>query len=102
MPCKNLVSFATTIATITKDDESSFIAAVKKIASSGGIVYVSTPVINISTKSTIKLSGTSSGGIVGKQLPDGTYPVINFKKQEMPDQLLEVSPLMDLINLLNI
>ena len=80
VPCKNLVSFATTIATITKDDETSFIAAVKKIASSGGVVYVNTPIINISTKSTIKLSGSSSGGIIGKQQSDGTYPVISFKK----------------------
>jgi hypothetical protein len=81
IPCKNLISFADTeIATISSDSESALLNAVSKLNSSGGVIYINTPVINISTKKTINLSGKISGGIVGKKLSDGTYPRINFKK----------------------
>ena len=81
IPCKNLISFADTeIATISSDSESALLNAVNKLNSSGGVIYINTPVINISTKKTINLSGKISGGIVGKKLSDGTYPRINFKK----------------------
>jgi len=54
-----LVSFAdaAAIATITKDSESDLTNAIKTINSKGGTIYINTKVINISTKSTIKLTG---------------------------------------------
>lgn len=78
VPCKNLASLGAVNITIDSDNESAFIDAVKKMSSNGGVVYVKTRVIHISTKSTIKLSGSASGGIVG-QAVDGAYPIINFK-----------------------
>ena len=86
VPCKflksNFISLADTdaIATITKDSESELLDAVKKLNSSGGTIYINTPVINISTTSTIKLTGTTAGGIVGMKLSDGTYPRLDFTK----------------------
>ena len=86
VPCKflksNFISLAETdaIATITKDSESELLDAVKKLNSSGGTIYINTPVINISTTSTIKLTGTTAGGIVGMKLSDGTYPRLDFTK----------------------
>ena len=52
IPCKNLISFATdtTIATITSDSEQDLVNAVAKLNKSGGIIYIDTPVINISSK----------------------------------------------------
>ena len=69
IPCKNLISFATdtTIATITSDSEQDLVNAVAKLNKSGGIIYIDTPVINISSKKTIGLIGTKEGGIIGKQ-----------------------------------
>ena len=86
VPCKflksNFLSLAEPeeIATITKDSESDLLDAVKKLNSNGGTIYINTPVINISTTSTIKLSGTKAGGIVGVKLSDGTYPRFDFTK----------------------
>jgi len=81
VPCKNLASFAeTTIATITSDSEKDLTNAISTLNSKGGVIYINTPVINISSKSTLKLSGTKAGGIVGKKQSSGGYPVINFKK----------------------
>ena len=86
VPCKflksNIVSFAAddAIATITKDSESELLEAVKTLNSKGGTIYINTPVINVSTKSTIKLTGSNAGGIVGMKQPDGTYPRIDFVK----------------------
>ena len=80
VPCKNLASFATTIATITSDDEDAFISAVSKLnKASGGVIYIDTPIIRISVTSTIKLTSTVAGGIVGKKQSVSTYPVIDFK-----------------------
>lgn len=61
-----LVSFAdaAAIATITKDSESDLTNAIKTLNSNGGTIYINTKVINISTKSTIKLTGSKAGGIV--------------------------------------
>ena len=84
-PCKflksDIVSLAETdeIVTITKGDETELLNAVKKLNSSGGTIYINTEVINISSKSTIKLSGTKAGGIVGKKQSNGTYPRLDFK-----------------------
>ena len=85
-PCKLLKSNILlldepdTITTITKDSESELLEAIKILNSKGGIIYINTPVINISTTSTIKLSGSKAGGIVGKKLPDETYPRFDFTK----------------------
>ena len=71
VPCKFLkskfVSLAESdaIVTITKDSESELLDAVKILNKSGGTIYIDTKVINISSKSTIKLTGDKPGGIVG-------------------------------------
>ena len=86
VPCKflkeNIVSLAESdaITTITKDSESELLEAVKTLNKSGGTIYINTPVISISTTSTIKLSGSAAGGIVGLTLSDGTYPRLDFRK----------------------
>jgi len=80
VPCKNLASFAdSVIATIAKDSEKDLISAIKTLNTKGGIIYINTPVINISVTSTLKLSGTTSGGIIGKKQANGGFPRINFK-----------------------
>ena len=84
-PCKflksNIVSLAETdaIVTITSDNESELLNAVKTLNSNGGTIYINTEVINISSKSTIKLSGSKAGGIVGVKQSNGTYPRLDFK-----------------------
>ena len=78
---KNLASFAdVTIATITSDSESDLKKAISTLNKKGGIIYINTSVINISSTSTLNLSGKLSGGIVGVKQSDGTYPRIDFKK----------------------
>ena len=78
---EKLISFSETdaIATITKDSESDLLNAVKTLNNNGGTIYINTPVINISSKSTIKLTGSKAGGIVGMKQSDGTYPRIDFR-----------------------
>ena len=68
------------IATITSDNESDFVNAIQKLNKSGGTIYINTPVINISSTTTIKLSGTIPGGLIGMKQPDGTYPRLDFRK----------------------
>ena len=81
IPCKNLASFAVaTIKTITSDSEDDLITSIKTLNTRGGIIFIKTGVINISSKSTLILSGTRAGGIVGIKQSNGSYPVINFKK----------------------
>jgi hypothetical protein len=78
--CKNLASFAdATVATIKSDNEAAFLNAVKTLNKNGGVIYINTPIINISTTSTIQLTSTKSGGIVGMKQASGAYPRINFK-----------------------
>ena len=80
VPCKNLASIAdATIATITSDNESALLSAVKTLNKNGGVIYINTPIINISTTSTIQLTSTKSGGIVGMKQASGSYPRISFK-----------------------
>ena len=85
-PCKLLKHSFITLAesdeiiTITKDDEKSLYEAVQTLNKSGGTIYIDTPVINISNKNTLDLSGTIAGGIVGKKQSDGSYPRLDFKK----------------------
>ena len=81
VPCKNLASFATTIATITSDNEKALLDAVAKLNKSGGVIYINTPIVRISSTKTINLSGSIAGGIVGQQQSGGTYPVIDFKPE---------------------
>ena len=79
--CKNLASFVdATITTINSDNQNELISAVSKLNKNGGVIYINTAIINISSKSTINLSGSKSGGIVGKKQPNGAYPRISFKK----------------------
>ena len=79
--CKNLASFGdATITIINSDNESDLIKAISKLNSSGGVIYINTKKITISSKSTLNLSGKKSGGIVGQRQSDGTFPVIDFKK----------------------
>ena len=79
VPCKNLASFANTIATITSDNEKALLDAVAKLNKSGGVIYINTPIVRISSTKTINLSGSIAGGIVGQQQSGSTYPVIDFK-----------------------
>ena len=81
VPCKNLVSMAdATITTITTDSEADLLNAVTKLNKNGGVIYINTAVIHISSKKTIQLTGTKSGGIVGMKQSNGAYPIIDFKK----------------------
>ena len=77
-----IFSFAETdaISTITKDDESALCNAIKTLNKSGGTIYINTPVINLSSKCQIQLSGSSGGGLVGMKQSNGQYPSLNFKK----------------------
>ena len=77
-----ILSFAETdaISTITKDDESELCDAIKKLNKNGGTIYINTPVINISSKCQVQLSGSKAGGLVGVKQSNGQYPSLNFKK----------------------
>jgi len=77
-----ILSFAETdaISTITKDDESELCDAIKKLNKNGGTIYINTPVINISSKCQVQLSGSKAGGLVGLKQSNGQYPSLNFKK----------------------
>ena len=80
IPCKNLKSFAEKkIATITKDDEQDLRNAVDILNKNGGVIYINTPVINISGTTTINLSSNVLGGIIGVKQTNGCYPRIDFK-----------------------
>ena len=80
-PCRNLTSFATTIATNTSDSNKELEDAISKLNKSGGAIYIDTPNIHVTSKLPIKkLSGSIEGGIIGIQQSDGSYPVINFEK----------------------
>ena len=54
--------------------------AVKTLNSKGGTVFIDTPVINLSSKCVLTLSGTEAGGIVGKKQSNDQYPRLDFKK----------------------
>ena len=68
------------ISTITKDDESELCNAIETLKKTGGTIYINTPVINMTSKCQIQLSGTLAGGIVGIKQSNGQYPSLNFKK----------------------
>ena len=93
IPCKNLVSMAdATVATIKSDNEAALLNAVKTLNKNGGVIYINTSIINISSTSTILLSCKKSGGIVGMKQANGAYPRISFKNARNKGLLQEVSP----------
>jgi hypothetical protein len=67
------------ITTIKSDNEAAFLNAIKTLNKNGGVIYINTSIINISSTSTILLNGSKSGGIVGMKLASGAYPRISFK-----------------------
>ena len=79
---KDLISFGESdaIATITTDSEKDLREAVDKLNKNGGTIYINTPVINISTKDKIQLTGSKAGGLVGMKQSNGQYPRIDFKQ----------------------
>ena len=77
VPCKNLASFSTTIATITSDNENELVDAVIKLNKRGGTIYIDTPIIHISSSISIILSGSIEGSIIGRRQKN-SYPVIDF------------------------
>ena len=79
IPCKNLVSMASTVATITSDNEKDLYFAISTMNDNGGVIYIDTPIINISLFRGFTLSGTKPGGIYGLRQSNGAYPIINFK-----------------------
>ena len=68
------------IVTIAKDDETALCEAIKTLNKSGGTIYINTPVINISSKCQITLSGSTVGGLIGVKQSDDTYPRLDFTK----------------------
>ena len=76
------------IATITKDDEIALCEAITTLNKSGGTIYINTPVISISSKCQITLSGSTVGGLIGVKQSDDTYPRLDFTKarKENPGQ----------------
>ena len=78
---KNVKSLnkANEIATIIEDNESALLEAVEILNKKGGIIYINTPIINISIKSPIRLISSIEGGIIGIQQPNGEYPRLDFK-----------------------
>jgi len=86
----NPISFAEdeAIATITTDDESALCEAIQTLNKKGGTIYINTPIINISSKCQITLSGTTEGGIIGVKQSNDEYPRLDFSKarKENPGQ----------------
>ena len=68
------------ITTITKDDETALCEAINALNKSGGTIYINTPIINISSKCQITLSGSTAGGLIGIKQSDDTYPRLDFTK----------------------
>ena len=78
VPCKNLVSFSTTIATITSDNENELVDAITKLNKSGGTISIRTPIIHIKSTCSLTLSGSIEGGIFGNYIAPGVFPIIDF------------------------
>ena len=78
---KSFISLADpeAIVTITNDSQSELLDAIAKLNKNGGTIYIDTPVINISQKSAIRITGSIAGGLVGVQQSKGEYPRIDFK-----------------------
>ena len=91
IPCKNLASFATTIAAILSDDEKVWIDAVAKLNKNGSAIYINTPNIKVKTASTIKLSSSVEGGIFGNNNQVVLIQLLILNLPKIIAQLLEVS-----------
>ena len=66
------------IATLTSDNETELLEAIKILNKNGGTIYIDTPIINMDEYSLLTISGTLSGGIIGIRQSNGEYPRINF------------------------
>ena len=77
------------IETITSDDEEALRDAIQIVNKIGGIIYIDTPVINISSITSISLNGYSSGGIIGVRQENGQFPRIDFKDRR--EKMLDFS-----------
>ena len=83
IPCKNPKSFEEKeIATITKDDEQDLRNAVDILNKNGGVIYINTPLINISGTTTINLSSNVLGGIIGVKQTNVCYPPYRFQNSK--------------------
>ena len=99
VPCKNLASFATTIATITSDNEKALLDAVKTLNKIDGVIYINTPIIKESKKDTIKLSGSVAEVFLVNNNQVVLIQLLILNLKEIMVQLLEVSPLVVQINI---
>lgn len=77
------------IETIKTDDEEALRDAIGIVNKIGGVIYIDTPVINISSITSIILNGYSSGGIIGVKQENGQYPRIDFKDRR--EKMLDFS-----------
>ena len=69
------------IDTIKTDDEEALFSAIRIVNKIGGIIYIDTPIINISSITSIILGGYSSGGLIGIKQVNGEYPRLDFKNR---------------------
>ena len=67
------------ITTIKEDNESALYESVDKLNDIGGIIFIDTPIINISIKFPIRLLNSIKGGIIGMKQSNGEFPRIDFK-----------------------
>ena len=65
------------IATITRDNENELAEAIRTLNKMGGTIYIDTPIIHI-VNTTLTISGTISGGIMGVRQANGEYPRLSF------------------------
>ena len=66
------------IDTITKDNETQFLDAVKQLNEKGGTIYIDTPVISLKKTVSLTINGQLPGGIIGIRQSNGEYPRIDF------------------------
>ena len=83
-PCKFLSHLKEdpVITTITSDNEGELDNAIDILNKVGGIIYIDTPVISISSITSKNLNGVSSGGLIGIKQKNGEYPRIDFTKRK--------------------
>ena len=81
------------ITTITSDNEDDLRDALLILEKFGGIIYINTPVINIKKQTSLSITGSIQGGIVGIEQENGEYPRLNFKEQRDKVTLLYMAGL---------
>ena len=90
--CMIFPGYPKVIATLKTSNGKELEDAVSVLNQSGGIIYIDTPIIYIVLSSPIiKLSGSTTGGIIGKQQPDGSYPIISFTGTNWRDCGFEIN-----------